>query len=99
MKKITSTTCILPWMALDRNADTSDPAFAPCCLYQSEEKSKRSFSEYWHSTELGTRRFMAGPGTESHGTKNPGKARHRKYWHGKPLERHGKKHLFCLGEI
>tara|TARA_Y100001937_G_scaffold112621_1_gene160397 strand:- start:1082 stop:2230 length:1149 start_codon:yes stop_codon:yes gene_type:complete len=52
MKSITKTTCILPWIALDRNADTSNPAFAPCCLYQSKEKTKRSFAEYWHSTEL-----------------------------------------------
>lgn len=52
MKKNSPTACILPWIALDRNADTSDPAFAPCCLYQSQEKPKHEFEEYWNSNEL-----------------------------------------------
>ena len=52
MKSITNTTCILPWIALDRNADTSDPAFAPCCLYQSQDRPQHNFEEYWHSDEL-----------------------------------------------
>ena len=37
-----------------------------------------------HGTERRTRRFMARPGTENLGT-----ARHRKYWHGKIMARHG----------
>ena len=47
-----NTTCILPWISLDRNADTSEPAFAPCCLYQAQDKPKYTFEEYWHSKEL-----------------------------------------------
>lgn len=52
MKKTSPTTCILPWIALDRNADTSTPAFAPCCLYQSQDTPKHDFTEYWNSDEL-----------------------------------------------
>jgi len=52
MKKTTETTCILPWISLDRNADTSNPAFAPCCLYQSQDTPKHDFKEYWNSDEL-----------------------------------------------
>ena len=52
MKNITNTTCILPWIALDRNADTSDPAFAPCCLYQSQDSPQHNFEEYWNSDEF-----------------------------------------------
>jgi len=43
--------CILPWISLDRNADTSTPSFAPCCLYQGE-KQYRGFDEYWHGDDL-----------------------------------------------
>ena len=43
--------CILPWISLDRNADTSNPSFAPCCLYQSK-KEFHNFDEYWSSDEL-----------------------------------------------
>ena len=43
--------CILPWISLDRNADTSTPSFAPCCLYQGE-KQYHGFEEYWNSDEL-----------------------------------------------
>ena len=43
--------CILPWINLDRNADTSKPSFAPCCLYQGE-KQYHGFDEYWHGDEL-----------------------------------------------
>ena len=46
------TTCILPWIALDRNSDTSDPAYAPCCLYQSQGAPKHNFADYWNSDEL-----------------------------------------------
>ncbi len=46
------TTCILPWIALDRNSDTSNPAFAPCCLYQSQETPKHNFNDYWNGEEL-----------------------------------------------
>lgn len=45
------TTCILPWISLDRNSDTSNPSFAPCCLYQSKEP-KHDFNEYWNGDEL-----------------------------------------------
>ena len=45
------TTCILPWISLDRNYETSRPAFAPCCLYQSKEP-KHEFDEYWLGSEL-----------------------------------------------
>jgi MoaA/NifB/PqqE/SkfB family radical SAM enzyme len=51
MKKVTKTTCILPWISLDRNSDTSTPAFSPCCLYQSKEP-KYDFNEYWNGDEL-----------------------------------------------
>ncbi len=51
MNNITKTTCILPWIALDRNSDTSTPAFAPCCLYQGK-KPEHTFKEYWGSDEL-----------------------------------------------
>ena len=51
MKKVTKTTCILPWISLDRNADTSPPAFAPCCLYQSKDPT-HDFDEYWGGDEL-----------------------------------------------
>jgi MoaA/NifB/PqqE/SkfB family radical SAM enzyme len=47
-----NTTCILPWISLDRNADSSTPAFAPCCLYQAQDKPKYTFKEYWNSKEL-----------------------------------------------
>ena len=47
----TKTTCILPWISLDRNSDTSTPAFAPCCLYQSDDP-KHTFEEYWNGDEL-----------------------------------------------
>ena len=43
--------CILPWISLDRNADTSNPSFAPCCLYQTK-KEFYNFDEYWSSNEL-----------------------------------------------
>ena len=43
--------CILPWISLDRNADTSDPSFAPCCLYQSK-KEFHNFDQYWDSNEM-----------------------------------------------
>ena len=43
--------CILPLISLDRNADTSNPSFAPCCLYQSK-KEFHDFDEYWSSSEL-----------------------------------------------
>ena len=43
--------CILPWISLDRNADTSDPSFAPCCLYQSK-KEFHNFDQYWASNEM-----------------------------------------------
>ena len=36
---------------MDRNYETSDPAFAPCCLYQSK-KTKHQFNEYWNGDEL-----------------------------------------------
>ena len=51
MKNISKTTCILPWIALDRNSDTSKPAYAPCCLYQGKDP-KHDFAEYWNSAEL-----------------------------------------------
>ena len=47
--------CILPWISLDRNADTSNPSFAPCCVYQSK-KEFHNFDEYWSSDELSTMR-------------------------------------------
>lgn len=47
--------CILPWISLDRNADTSNPSFAPCCVYQSK-KEFHNFDEYWSSKELSTMR-------------------------------------------
>ena len=47
--------CILPWLSLDRNADTSNPSFAPCCVYQSK-KEFHNFDEYWSSDELSTMR-------------------------------------------
>ena len=47
--------CILPWISLDRNADTSNPSFAPCCVYQSK-KEFHNFDEYWSSEELSTMR-------------------------------------------
>ena len=50
-KQVTKTTCILPWISLDRNSDTSTPAFAPCCLYQSKDP-KHDFDEYWGGEEL-----------------------------------------------
>ena len=43
--------CILPWINLDRNADTSRPSFAPCCLYKGETEHQ-AFERYWHSNEL-----------------------------------------------
>jgi sulfatase maturation enzyme AslB (radical SAM superfamily) len=52
MKKISQTTCILPWIALDRNADTSKPSFAPCCLYESQGPVFHDFKHYWSSQEL-----------------------------------------------
>lgn len=52
MKNSSKTTCILPWIALDRNSDTSDPAYAPCCLYQSQGAPKHNFADYWNSDEL-----------------------------------------------
>ena len=47
-----NTTCILPWISLDRNADSSTPAFGPCCLYQHQSKESHSFEEYWHGKEI-----------------------------------------------
>jgi MoaA/NifB/PqqE/SkfB family radical SAM enzyme len=47
-----NTTCILPWISLDRNADSSNPSFSPCCLYTHQKEEKHSFEEYWHSAEL-----------------------------------------------
>ena len=47
-----NTTCILPWINLDRNADSSTPAFGPCCLYQHQSKESHSFEEYWHGKEI-----------------------------------------------
>ncbi len=43
--------CILPWISLDRNADTSHPSFAPCCLYKGETEYQ-DFETYWNSEEL-----------------------------------------------
>lgn len=46
------TTCILPWIALDRNVDSSNPEFSPCCLYQTQGKKPEDFSQYWQGEEL-----------------------------------------------
>ena len=47
--------CILPLISLDINADTSNPSFAPCCVYQSKQEF-HNFDEYWSSEELSTMR-------------------------------------------
>ena len=52
MKTKKQTACILPWIALDRNADTSTPAFAPCCNYQPQKKPQHDFQAYWNSNEM-----------------------------------------------
>ena len=44
--------CILPWISLDRNADTSNPSFAPCCVYQAQNKPHHNFEAYWKSNEM-----------------------------------------------
>lgn len=52
MKTKKQTACILPWIALDRNADTSTPAFAPCCNYQPQKKPQHDFQAYWNGNEM-----------------------------------------------
>ena len=47
-----TTTCILPWISVDRNVDSSDPVFSPCCLYQAQDNKPTNFSEYWDGKEL-----------------------------------------------
>ena len=46
------TLCILPFISLDRNTDSTNIPPATCCLYQAQSKTAETFEQYWHSDEI-----------------------------------------------
>ena len=49
---MSDTLCILPFISVDRNADTTDIPLAPCCLYQNHYESHQSIEEYFQGQEI-----------------------------------------------
>ncbi len=49
---MSDTLCILPFISVDRNADTTDTPLAPCCLYQHEQEPHKTIDEYFAGNVL-----------------------------------------------
>mgnify|MGYP001169554559 FL=1 len=49
---MSDTLCILPFISVDRNADTTDTPLAPCCLYQHEQEPHKTIDEYFAGNEI-----------------------------------------------
>lgn len=49
---MSDTVCILPFISLDRNTDSTDIPPGPCCLYQHQSEPAEDFESYWQSDEI-----------------------------------------------
>lgn len=49
---MSKTICVLPFISVDRNADSTDIPLSPCCLYQNQEKPHYTINDYFSGKEI-----------------------------------------------